>query len=220
MFSSLVHTIEEFVLPLGASGVFLASFLEEIIAPIPSPFVQMASGFFFLDGPITLSWFLTLVFVIMIPVSLGVAFGSLLVYGVAFYAGKPALVRWGGWFGLEWKDVERMQAAFERTRGDELLLFGLRCVPIIPSVAISAFYGLIRYNLRKYLIFTFLGTLVRAGALAIVGWWAGDLYERYADLIDRFETYVLIAAVIAVLAFVIWRRTRRTKQHTDSADDV
>src|SRR5438477_612068 len=83
--------------------------------------------------------------IVVIPAAAGITLGSLMVYGIAYWAGKPALDKWGKWLGLGWKDVEAIQKKFSEKSFDEWGLFILRCIPILPSVAISAFSGLIRY---------------------------------------------------------------------------
>lgn len=205
MIQSIVTIIQEVVLPLGAGGLFLASFLEEVIAPIPSAVVQTTAGFLFLEGSVDTAWLVTFVFVILIPIALGVALGSLFVYGIAYYAGKPALLKWGKWFGVSWEDVEKVQERFSETVLDDWGLFVLRSVPVIPSVAISAFCGLVRFSPKKYVLYTFLGTLVRTSILALVGWQVGELYIEYIDIIEKFEKGILWAVVVVVVAFVVYR---------------
>ena len=151
-------------------------------------------------------WVLTLVFLILIPVSLGVAFGSLFVYGVAYYAGKPALMRWGKWFGLSWEEVEIFQQRLDDTQADEVALFFARAIPVVPSVAVSAFYGLMRFNTWKYLAYSFAGTLIRAGVLAVVGWQAGVLYREYAEMISHYEKYILGAFLVCIVLFIVYRK--------------
>jgi membrane protein DedA with SNARE-associated domain len=212
MIQNIVSLIQETVIPLGASGLFVASLMEEVIAPIPSAIVQLTAGFLFLEGSLSVSWFMTLVFVILIPVALGVAMGSLLVYGIAYYAGKPALIAWGKWFGLKWEDVEKVQEKFEGTTLDDWGLFIVRSVPIIPSVAVSAVCGLVRYDIKRYLLYTFLGTLVRAGTLALVGWQVGEFYIEYIEAIQRFEKIILVVLVIMVVGFVGYRTVLHRKK--------
>lgn len=203
MINTLIATIEHILVPLGAKGIFAAAIIEEVVAPIPSALVQMGGGFFLLGGsPISLSSLLSLFLQVVLPAALGVTFGSLFVYGLAYWLGKPFLMKWGKWLGLSWADIEKAEAKFTKGYADELLLFGLRCVPIIPSVAISAFCGLIRFPLRTYLIFSLLGTLVRASGLGFIGWQAGHLYREMAAYINRVEEVVGLGLGLILLILV------------------
>lgn len=190
-----IHT---YLIPLGGVGVFFASLIEEIVAPIPSSLVILGSSVLFLSGPINLEEIIKLFSVVVLPVSLGVTIGSLFVYGIAYFAGKPILVRWGKWLGLSWDSVEKLQQKFADKSFDEWALTIARAVPVIPSVVISTFSGIIRFSLRDYLICTFLGTAIRATALGFVGWQVGDLYTNYARVLITSEKLIL-GLIVAVL---------------------
>lgn len=209
MTSQLIQLIESFVLPLGVLGVFLASVLEEIIAVIPSPIVQMGSGFLFFGGqPFTPGNAVQLFLRVAVPASLGVTIGSLAIYIPAYFGGKPAIDRWGKYFFVRWQDVEQAQNVFKRSWGDEAVIFIARALPIIPSVAIAALSGLLRVDVRQYLLFTFLGTLVRATFLGFIGWQAGSLYTQYSVYIDTFERAGAIVLAFSALAFFLYKKNK------------
>lgn len=205
MIAAAIHFLETFIIPLGAFGVFAASFIEEVVAPIPSALVQLASGFLFLQGDFSAAFFSDLFFVVVFPAALGVTVGSLLVFGIAYWFGKPALLRWGRWLGVSWEEIERAQEKFRHSAADEWTLFITRSIPIIPSVAVSALCGLVRFSFKKYLLLTFLGTCVRATVLALVGWQVGEFYSRYGEVISKIESFVLLIFILAVAAFIFWR---------------
>ncbi len=212
MIESLILFIHTHLLPLGGFGVFIASIIEEILAPIPSAAVIFASGFLLVKGPIGFDTVLDLLVKVAIPAALGITLGSLMVYGIAYYAGKPILTKWGKWLGLSWEDVEKIQLKFSQTSFDEASLFVIRAIPIVPSVVISAFCGLIRFPLRPYVLFSLLGLIVRAILLGFVGWQIGTLYFRYAKYVTLFENIILVGIVIFVTIFVGWRVYKHKKQ--------
>ncbi|MEK7636601.1 MAG: VTT domain-containing protein [Patescibacteria group bacterium] len=211
MIEYIITIIRDFILPYGAFGVFFASIVEEVIAPIPSALVLTASGFFLIpDG----SFFDSLgrIFIIIaIPGALGVTVGSLLFYGIAYTSGKPALIRWGRYFGVAWEDVEKLEKRFERGHVDEVALFTARTIPIIPSVVISSFCGFVRLPLKEYLVYSFLGTIVRAFFLGIIGWQVGDIYMRMAEYMNIIESFVFIFIIFAIIFFIARRLYMRRK---------
>lgn len=213
MIEAILQFIQNVLLPLGAWGVFCASFIEEVVAPIPSALVQTLSGFIFLKGTFSLAFLANLFFIVVLPASLGVTIGSLFIFALAHIFGKPILVKWGKWLGLSWNDIEKLQQKFDAQKTDEFTLFFLRAIPVIPSVAISAFYGLIRYDLKKYFLYTFLGTCIRATILTLVGWQVGALYYKYANTISRIESYVFVGIVVAIVIFIVYK-LRAKKQKT------
>lgn len=191
----------------GPLGVFLASIVEEVIAPIPSTLVIMGTSFIVLKGAIiSPDAFLKLFINIVLPASLGVTIGSLFVYTIAYFAGKPFLERWGKYLGVSWEDIEKAEKKFEKSYSDEIMLFLVRAVPIIPSVAISAFCGFIRFDLRKYLIITFFGTMVRAFILGFIGWQFGSLYQAAADEMSYIEEISLTVIMVTIIVYIIYKK--------------
>jgi len=203
MIEHFTSYIQPIVTEHGALGVFLATLLEEIVAPIPSPFVPLTAGFFLLSASAS---FLTIVwqtlFIIALPVAVGITLGSLAVYSIGYWGGKPVIEKSKKLLGLSWEDVEKMEQKLIRGKGDEAMLFILRALPVVPGVAISSFCGIVRYPLKTYVILTFLGALVRATTLGIVGWYVGSLYLTYVEAISKIEDYVLIVLILLTLFFV------------------
>lgn len=207
MFGEIILYLESILLVYGPLGVFLASIVEEIIAPIPSTMVIMGTSFIVLKGSmITPEAFLSLFVNIVLPAALGVTIGSLFVYSIAYFAGKPFLERWGKYFGISWADIEKAENKFEKSNSDSIVLFGVRAIPIIPSVAISAFCGFIRFSIKKYLLITFLGTLVRASILGFIGWQFGSLYQTAANEISYIEEISMAIIIISFISYIIYKK--------------
>jgi membrane protein YqaA with SNARE-associated domain len=78
MLNEIIVSLYNFFLDYGSLGVFLGSFLEEIIAPIPSTIVIIGSSFFIMGAdPLNLEGFIKLLLYVSIPASLGLTLGSL-----------------------------------------------------------------------------------------------------------------------------------------------
>jgi membrane protein DedA with SNARE-associated domain len=194
----------------GPLGIFLASLIEEIIAPIPSTLVIMGTSFLILkNNPISFSSVTTLFTNIVFPASLGVTLGSLFVYAIGYFAGKPFLKRWGKYLGFTWDDLEKTEKKFDGNRSNEILLFLVRAVPIIPSVAISVFCGFVRFDIKNYIIITFLGTIVRSFILGLIGWQFGSMYQTAANEISYLEEVSLLVIVIVFAIYLIYKRKKK-----------
>lgn len=203
MIEKITSCIQPIVTEFGALGVFLATLVEEIIAPIPSSLVPITAGFFLLpasEGFLIITWRVLLV--IAFPVAFGVTLGSLAVYGIGYWGGKPVIEKSKKWLGLSWEDVKKTEKRIIRGRSDLITLFVLRILPIVPGVAISSLFGIFRYSLKTFVIITFFGALVRAAALGIVGWYVGSMYLTYLDIISKTERYILFILIALVLFFV------------------
>jgi membrane protein DedA with SNARE-associated domain len=202
MIEKFTSYIQPIIVEYGALGVFLATLLEEIIAPIPSPLVPLTAGFFILsinESFPEIIW--QALFVIAFPVASGITIGSLAVYGLGWWGGRPIIEKSKKWTGLKWKDLEKVEQKLTRGKGDEIALFVSRALPIIPGAAISGFCGIVRYPLKTFAIITFFGALVRATALGIVGGYVGAVYMEYVEIISRIEKYVFASLIVLTLFF-------------------
>ncbi len=211
MISTLMTYIETTLLPWGAFGVFAASIIEELIAIIPSSLVQLGSGFVLLGREVwsnTLA--IKLITMIALPAALGVTIGSIPIYLLIRWGGSAALARWGKWFGISERDVNAIHDRVTRGWKDELIIGVGRALPIMPTVAITAWAAIFRIPFFTYLWATALGTFARALILGAVGWYAGAAYHEFAAIIDRGENLIWLALGLAAIGFVIWReKTRR-----------
>ncbi len=211
MLGELITNVEHIVVAYGAFGVFLASIIEEVIAPIPSSVVVISSSYFLMKDPyISLISIEKLFFLIALPASIGVTIGSLFAYLITYYAGKPFIDKWGKYLGLSWDEIEIAEDKFAKTRKDELLLFALRLIPITPSVVVNAFCGFVRYDIKKYIIITFFGTLGRVFILGLIGWQFGNFYQSLSTQISYMENIIAVGILIALLVFIIYRLKRRS----------
>jgi len=206
--------IQSVIAEYGAWGVFLAVMVEEFFAPIPSALVPLAAGFFLLPPDAGLAVIgLEALFLVAIPVAIGISIASAVFYGIAYYGGKPVIERTRRYTGLSWREIERIEAKMTRGKRDEITLFALRFIPVVPGFALSGFCGIVRYPFDKFLAITFLGSGLRAFFLALAGWQAGEFYIRYLEVIDRFEKQIFLALLLAVLLFAVlyyaWSKSRR-----------
>lgn len=210
MIQGFVTYIETVLLPLGAWGVFLATLIEQVIAPIPSAFVQLGGGFFLVNTDSFWTAFPRILLVVSLPSATAVVIGSVLVYYLAYFIGKPFIDRWGRFLKVSWDDVVMLQEKFKDSKKDDLMLFIFRSVPAVPTVAVDILCGTVRYHLGKYVVITFVGTFIRATIFGIIGWRVGNVYVEYAEYIARVEKYLVIALVLALVVFVVLR-TRSKK---------
>ena len=211
MIHNLLIFLEQYVLPFGPAGVFLASFIEEVVAPIPSAVIMLMSGFLFIKGTLSLALLFDVFYLVALPAALGVSVGSLVVYGLARHVGIQVLVRWGKYIGITEAMIEKAQAYFKDSKKDEWLVFIARIIPVVPAVAIALGAGLIRMNVWRYLAISFVGTVIRAYILGIVGWQVGEVYTTYAEIIGRWEKYALIIIIASVVSGILYIKFKNKK---------
>jgi len=209
MITATIQLLEQIIIPFGGYGVFFAEIIEEIFVPIPSSAILLGSGFVFLKGSFSLALLHTLFFTIVIPATLGLTIGSLVIYGLAYKGGKPFLDRYGKWFTVSWDDVEYVNNKFKDGTFDEWSIILARIFPLIPSVLIAVFCGFTRMPLKKYIFLTLIGAFFKSLLLALVGWQVGSLYLKYANIIGKVENSVFVLIILSLLGFVIHRKLKK-----------
>ncbi len=210
MFEEIILYLESVLLAYGPLGVFLGSIIEEIIAPIPSTLVIMGTSFIILQGAaISPETIFSLFINVVLPASVGVTIGSLLIYTLAYYLGKELIDRLGKYLGVSWENIEKAQSKFEESRSDEVILFTVRALPVVPSIAINIFCGFVRYDLKKFVIITFLGTLVRAFILGFLGWQFGSLYQTISTEISYFEEISVVVIVLSIIIYFLYEKYKK-----------
>lgn len=219
MVNGAFDLFQQFLLRYGAAAVFGAGFLEEVVFIIPSSLVFLAAGFFLVDPG--LPWGMA-VLLIAVKVafwgSLGVTFGSYVVYGFFYWGGRAAIDKYGKYFAVSWERIAALEKKFARGRADEWALFLLRATPIASMTLISAVSGFIRLPWKTFGVFTFLGTMARLFILGFLGWKFGAAYQAWAERLEVWERYstLLLLAGAAIAAFWIYKKYLK---HEKSAAD-
>ncbi|MDO8870486.1 MAG: VTT domain-containing protein [Methanobacteriaceae archaeon] len=210
MLEELTTLLQNFIISYGALGIFFASILEQIIAPIPSTAVIMGSSFFIMGNSQVSFFSLEKLFLfIALPVAFGVTIGALIIYGVVYKIGKPFVDRWGKFIGLSWEEIEKTEEKYSKSNSLLLFLFMTWAIPIFPSVVISAFCGFIKFDIKKYIYVTFLGTLVKAFVLGFVAWQFGSLYSSLGPKMGISEDLVLIGLIIAFIVIITHKKYKK-----------
>ncbi len=212
MITAIVHFLEVNILPMGAFGVFLASVLEEVFAPIPSALIMTMSGFLFVKGDVSFVNIISLLFKVAFPAALGVTIGSYFIFYIAKYGGELVINKFGKYIGLYWSDIVVFREKMSGTNRDELFIVIARIIPIVPSVAISAVCGILNMNVFKYFFITLIGVFIRGIFLGIVGWQVGNVYEKYADIFSSIEKIVLLSTLFIVLVFIVLKYRHNIKK--------
>jgi len=208
--SSLLASLESFIISNGAWAVFLGCILEQIIVPIPASLIVITTSILTLKGvPISPNSLGILLIKIAIPASLGTTIGSLFYYYIAYKLEKPFIERTGKYLGVSMEDVAGVEKRFKDSRFDSLSIFLARCVPIIPSIAINLFCGLIRYDLKKYLLTTFFGSLVQIFAWGLLAWLFGNIYRSLEGEISMLGNIVTLVIIVLVLYYLIKKRREK-----------
>ena len=162
----------------GYWGIFALMIIENVFPPIPSEVIMGLGGVAVARG--TMSFW---------PLLAVGTLGSTLGNYVWFLAGdkwgyrrlQPFVDRWGRWLTLEWHDIERATAFFQRH--GQWIVFALRFSPFLRTI-ISLPAGLTHMSHWRFLAFTFAGAAVWNAALIKGGQFLARFMESSTLVVD------------------------------------
>ncbi len=162
----------------GYLGIFALMVIENVFPPIPSEVIMGLGGVAVARG--TMSFW---------PLLAVGTVGSTLGNYVWFLAGdkwgyrrlQPFVDRWGRWLTLEWHDIERATAFFQRH--GQWIVFALRFSPFLRTI-ISLPAGLTHMSHWRFLAFTFAGAAVWNAALIKGGQFLARFMESSTLVVD------------------------------------
>ena len=192
--SSLIITAIE---QLGYAGVGIAMAMESACIPLPSEVIMPFAGYVAWEGKLTLLG-------VAVAGTLGCLVGSLIAYFIGAYGGRPLLERYGRYILIRKSELDRADTWFEK-HGDITVLVS-RVLPIIRTF-ISLPAGIARMDIKKFSLYTTLGSFPWCLALAYIGFLLGPHWPK----IERFFRYLDVAVVagfVVLVAYLIYHRKR------------
>jgi membrane protein DedA with SNARE-associated domain len=179
----------------GYLGIFLLMVLENVIPPVPSEVIMSLGGIAAGQGKMNFA-------LLVLVGTLGCILGNLFWYEIGRRFGyerlKPLVDRWGRWLTMDWQDVEKLRAFFDRWGGATVFIF--RFMPIGRTV-ISIPAGLLHMPRGRFILYTAAGSAVWNTMLVGVGYWLGANFETIEEWIAPAVTAILVL----IVALYVWR---------------
>ncbi|NMB91515.1 hypothetical protein GYA37_01545 [candidate division WWE3 bacterium] len=194
----------------------IGSFLEEVVAPIPSPFVLTTAG------SITRAQDKALIYILMVALlaSVSKTLGAWFLYIITDKLEDVFIPKFGKFFGIKHENIEKIGKYFNGTKRDWLVLFALRSIPIIPSSPISITCGFIKLNKKNFIVSTFFGTIIRSLFFLYLGYTGLSASESLVNGLNKSETIMQIIIVIGILALLFWGYKQRSKLMTNGENNL
>ncbi|ANY09886.1 hypothetical protein AFB00_07840 [Pseudonocardia sp. HH130630-07] len=195
---------------LGAAGIGLLIFLENVIPPIPSEVILPLGGFRASTGGMDLVG-------VWAAATMGAVAGALVLYALGAWLGFDRVHRLAGnrWFILSsQKDLEKGLDLFERY-GNWFVLGG-RCIPIVRSL-ISIPAGIAGMPLLRFTALSTLGSGVWNAIFVYLGFALGERWELIEGYMSPISKVVAVIGVL-VIVWLVWRKLRQRRARTRTAD--
>src|SRR5713226_3520662 len=163
--------------------------MESATLPVPSEVVLPLAGYWVYKGQIDF-W------PAVVVASLGSLVGTSIDFGIGYYLGRQAILRYGRWVRLNEHHLERGESWFTKYGNPAVLL--ARFVPLVRTV-IAFPAGIAKMSVRKFLAFSTLGIVAWDIILIYLGEVAGQNSTLIINSLQSAFVPIEIAAVIILL---------------------
>jgi len=103
--------------------------------------------------------------------AIGATIGTSSIYFIALKLGRIVLLRYLKYFRISEKKLKRVEDWFEKY-GDKAVLFG-RMIPVMREM-ISVPAGLLEMRIPKFIVYTFVGSLLWSTVTILSGYYFGE----------------------------------------------
>ncbi len=213
---ALEHQLVEFLTSLlqsiGWFGVVVIMALESANIPIPSEVTMPLAGWMLVQArglsalqALLLGGFWGAV---------GCTVGSILSYALGAWGGRPLVKRYGKYIMVHEEDLEKADRWF--ARWGDWAAFISRLLPIVRTF-ISFPAGVVRMNFPRFTIYSFVGSFIWCGLLALGGFYFGEHWEELRAIMRPFDIPIAIV-IVAALGYYIYHHLRKGHRRAEGIE--
>ncbi|WP_368491143.1 DedA family protein [Clostridium sp. BJN0013] len=186
----------------GYVGTFIAMALESACIPIPSEAILPFGGYLSFTGRLNLT-------LVIIFGTLGGTAGSIGAYYIGKIGGRPLVEKYADKLRLSKSHIEKSDYYFNKY--GEKIVFYSRLLPIIRTF-ISLPAGISKMDVKKFTIYTLLGSTIWSIILGYAGYKMGENWT----IIREWFHFADIALVILIVAFILYKFISKKVQTENS----
>lgn len=204
LIEALIAELGRFVIAMiskfGYTGILITMAIESACIPLPSEIIMPFSGYLVSTGQFSMLG-------VTMAGAIGNVLGSLMAYYVGVWGGRPFVERYGPYLLVSRRDLEMADQWFLKY-GEAAVLIS-RMLPVVRTF-ISLPAGIVRMNVPKFVLFSFIGAVPWCYLLAYIGLKLG---ERWDGLHEYFHHLDVVIGMVLVLGFVyfLWSHWPRAK---------
>lgn len=196
LIEALTGIIIHLISSTGYLGIFVLMTLDSALIPIPSEITMPFSGFLVGRGELNFA-------LVVFAGTLASIAGSMIGYYIGFFLEETVLLnlirKYGKILLLTEHDYHTSKKWFDKY-GDKIVLIG-RLIPGVRTF-ISLPAGMFEMDIKKFLIYTTIGSAIWTTALTYVGFSAGKNWGFLEPIFKKLEIGIAILAVFAVLFYI------------------
>jgi membrane protein DedA with SNARE-associated domain len=193
----LILSFIEFFKQFSYAGIVLALTFEFVPAELVLPLV----GYWVYQGDMNLIG-------AVIAGTIGGTTGPLTLYALGYYGGRPLIKKYGKYFFVKEKELEKAEAFFEK-HGPAVAFLG-RFVPGIRTL-ISIPCGVAKMNVWQFSIYTFLAMLPVTALYIYLGMKLGEHWQMAGEVAKEYLLPIGIIIIGIVLIMSVSRYIKAKK---------
>lgn len=197
----LISFITSAISTSGYLGIFVLMIAESALIPLPSEVIMPFSGYLVSTGKFNFAY-------VVMAGSIGNLVGSLIAYYVGSHVGREFILRYGKYLLLKKSHLD-LTETYIKKYGDRSTFIG-RMLPGVRTY-ISFPAGLATMNLRKFVVYTLIGSIIWNSALTYVGVQLGNNWQHLLDYTEYIDIAVIIGVAIVAVIFLRSVRQRKAK---------
>ena len=190
--NNLANFVIQTISNAGYLGIFALMTAESALIPIPSEIIMPFSGYLVSTGKFNP------VFVIIVG-SFGNLVGSLVAYIIGIKLGREIILKYGKYIFLKKSHLDWTESFFKKY-GDGST-FVSRLLPAIRTY-ISLPAGIAKMNLKKFALYTFVGSIIWSTMLTYVGISLGQEWVKIRHYSDYIDGLVIIGIIIFIIIII------------------
>lgn len=184
---------------LSYLGIMLSLTLEFI----PAELVLPLSGYWVSEGDFNL-------YLTILAGTIGGVLGPLTLYALGRYGGRPMVEKYGKFFLIKEKHINKADIFFNKY-GAGVAFFG-RFLPVVRT-SVSIPCGMMKMNVWKFSIYTFLAMLPITSLYVYLGFKLGSHWENVVPIAKEYMQPIVIVIVLFISIYFVYRYISRNK-HT------
>jgi len=182
---------------MGYAGIVMLMGIESCCIPLPSEVIMPFAGYLVFTGHMNL-------YLAALAGAVGCVVGSIPAYYLGMYGGRPLILKYGKYVLINPHDLDLADRWFER-RGD-ITVFIARLLPVIRTfIAFPA--GVNRMDMRKFIIYTFVGSYPWCLMLAYAGLKLGQNWPILKQYFHQFDV-VIGVGLLLLIALYLYRHLK------------
>jgi membrane protein DedA with SNARE-associated domain len=183
---------------MGYVGILLLMAMESSLFPVPSELVVPPAGYLASQGQMN-------IWLVIFFSTLGSLIGALFNYAIAYYLGRPWILRYGKYFLIPPEKFAKVESFF--LKHGEISTFTGRLIIVVRHL-ISLPAGLSKMDLKRFTIFTLVGSFIWVSILAYIGYIVGNNMDLVKSYYKQAAIGLVVIMAIVLAVYIAWQKNR------------